>query len=385
MDPSTFKSDVAGRAIKVPAGYWAFIPAPLPPSLDLNPIAMDLSEADARLSELSGVGRVLPNPHLLIAPYINREAVASSQIEGTQADLSDLLLNEVSPERTSRDSDVLEVRNYVAAIELGTQLLDELPVAGRLVRRLHAVLMRDVRGENFLPGEFRRSPNWIRGSSPADAFYVPPPPDRLADCLSDWEKFVNRRDVLPPLVQCAVMHQAFESIHPFLDGNGRIGRLLITLFLMERGRLSRPLLYLSHFIERTKDAYYDHLQRVRTHGDWIGWIRYFLRGVAASASEATRHADALRLLRDELRGNPQLASKHRAQNLIDHLFHNPYITVPRAAKLLGMSEPAADRSIKLLESLGILREITGRKWGRTWLAEPVRHAIEHPPTADEQR
>lgn len=342
---------------------------------------MELSEADARLSELSGLGRYLPNPHLLIAPYIKREAVASSRIEGTQADLSDLLLDELAPERTSSGADVLEVRNYVAALELGINLLNELPLAGRLIRRLHAVLLTDARGDEKLPGEFRRSQNWIRGSSPADAHYVPPPPERLADCLSDWERFVNRRDVMPTLVQCAITHQVFESIHPFLDGNGRIGRLFITLFLIERGRLTQPLLYLSSFIERTKDAYYEALHRVRTHGDWHGWIRYFLCGVADSAGEAIRHADALLALRAQLRARAEIKSKHRAQNLIDLLFRNPYVTIPRAARLLAVTEPTAKSSILLLESLGILQEITGRKYGRTWLAEPVRVAIEHPPAA----
>lgn len=370
--------------VRAPAGYWAFVPDPLPPRLDLGPVANALSEADAYLSELSGLGRYLPNPHLLIAPYIKREAVASTRIEGTEADLSNLLLHELAPERTSPDADVLEVRNYVAALELGIELLGQLPIAARLLRRLHAVLLRGVRGEHRLPGEFRRSQNWIGGAGPEDAFYVPPPVEQMHESLSDWERFVNRRDMMPPLVQCAIMHQVFESIHPFLDGNGRIGRLLITLFLMERRRLSQPLLYLSSHIERTRDAYYETLQRVRTHGDWYGWISYFLRGVASSAAEAIRHADALLALREQLRNRTEIRSKHRAQNLIDLLFRNPYVTTSRAAKLLNVSDPTAKKSILLLESLGILREITGRRYGRTWLAEPVRSAIEHPPPAGDR-
>ena len=381
MDPADFQSSAAGVPLRMPAGYWAFIPAPLPPQLDLNPLTIALSEADAALSELSGVGRVLPNPDLLIAPYVNREAVASSQIEGTQADLSDLFLDEVTPERTPPHSDVLEVRNYVAAMELGVRLLETLPLASRLVREVHAVLLGGVRGEERMPGEFRRSQNWIRGGGPADALYVPPPPDRVLDCVSDWEKFANRRDLMPPLVQCAVLHAAFETIHPFLDGNGRVGRLLVTLFLIERGRLSRPLLYLSSHIERTKTEYFDRLQRVRTHGDWAGWIGYFLGAVTATATGAVRYGDALLKLRDALRGRRELAGKHRAQNLIDLLFRNPYLTVPRTAKLLGVAEPTADRSIRLLESIGVLREITGRRYGRTWLAEPVRDAIRDTPPA----
>jgi Fic family protein len=202
-----------------------------------------LSQADAALSELSGLGRYLPNPDLLIAPYVKREAVASSRIEGTQADLSDLLLDEIEPKRTPPGSDVLEVRNYVAALHRGIRDLEKLPLSCRLVRELHAVLMQDVRGHDQTPGRFRRSQNWIGppGCTLADATYVPPPEPEMHECLKHWEQFLHQRGQMPELIQCARIHEHFEAIHPFLDGNGRIGRLLITLFLIERGRLSKPL------------------------------------------------------------------------------------------------------------------------------------------------
>ena len=287
MGPQDFATDRAGKVVRTLTGCYAFVPAPLPPSIEYtSDLTFLLSEADAGLGELSGLGRYLPNPDLLIAPYVKREAVASSRIEGTQADLSDLLLNEVEPKGTPPGRDILEVRNYVAALNLGLRRLDKLPIAGRLVRDLHRVLMTDVRGQEKTPGDFRRSQNWIGapGGSLADAVYVPPPPDpEMHDCLRHWEQFVNVRGTMPELVQCALVHEQFEAIHPFLDGNGRIGRLLVTLFLVERGRLSKPLLYLSSYIERHKAAYYEHLQRVRTHGDWDAWLRYFLTAVRDTA------------------------------------------------------------------------------------------------------
>lgn len=216
----------------------------------------------------------------MIAPYVRREAVASSRIEGTQADLSDLLLDELTPERTSPAGDVLEVRNYVAALRLGMDKLKPLPFAGRLVCDLHRVLMRDVRGEYAAPGEYRRTQNWIgpAGTTLMTAKYVPPPVDEMHECLKQWELFVNTRGRMPELVQCALMHEYFEAIHPFIDGNGRVGRLLIPLFLIERRRLSKPLLYLSAFIERHRGDYYDLLNAVRTRGEWLPWVRYFLAG-----------------------------------------------------------------------------------------------------------
>ncbi|MCG3130331.1 MAG: hypothetical protein FLDDKLPJ_01085 [Phycisphaerae bacterium] len=378
MDPKSFTSRDAGEIRKTSTGYWTFIPRPLPPKIEYTAeLTLLLSQADAALSELSGLGRYLPNPDLLIALYVKREAVASSRIEGTQADLSDLLLDEIEPKRTPPGSDVLEVRNYVAALNRGLRQIEKLPLAGRLVRDLHKVLMHGVRGQERTPGDFRRTPNWIGppGSTLMTATYVPPPPDpEMHECLKHWEVFVNQRGTMPELVQCALIHEHFEAIHPFLDGNGRIGRLLIMLFLMERGRLSKPLLYLSSYIEQSKSTYYESLQRIRTHGDWPAWLRYFLTAVRDTGRSAIAQSQSILKLRDAFRG--KLAKQHRALMLLDELFVNPYTTVTRASEQLGVTPPTAQKTIGILEKAGMLSEATGARWGRVWLARPILKAVE---------
>ena len=376
MNPADFRTPSAGRIVQASGGYSAFIPAPLPPDLGYDPrLVRALSRADAALSELSGLGRQLPNPHLLIAPYVRREAVLSSRIEGTRASLSDLLLDEVEVDRP-RDADVGEVRNYVEALEYGLERLRDLPLSLRLVRELHERLMRGVRGDQATPGEFRRSQNWIgpAGSTPATAPYVPPPPDLLMDCLGNWETFLHDHESFPDLIQCAVMHEQFEAIHPFLDGNGRVGRLLITLFLMDRGRLSQPLLYLSDYIEAHRQDYYDALQRVRTEGDWPGWLHFFLTGVEETSRAAVRQASRLMDLRETYR--QRLSRKPNPLLLLDELFVNPFLTAARAAKILGVTDPTARQAIKHLREEGLLTEMTGRSWGRIYLARPILEAIE---------
>lgn len=378
MNPEDFRAPSAGRVIRAPAGYFAFIPAPLPPELEYDSdLVLTLSRADAALSELSGLGGQLPNPHLLISPYMRREAVLSSRIEGTKASLSDLLLEEVETDRPI-DADVREVLNYVAALEYGLERLAELPLSLRLVREVHERLMVGVRGDRATPGELRRTQNWIgpAGSTPATAPYVPPPPDSMEECLDNWERFLHQRGILPDLIQCAVMHEQFEAIHPFLDGNGRVGRLLITLFLVERERLSQPLLYLSAYFEARRQAYYDSLQRVRTDGDWSGWLRFFLTGVAETARSAAGQARRLMDLRETYRR--QLRQKPNALRLLDELFVNPYITSPRAAHLLSVSAPTARQAIGVLQREGLLEEIPGRSWRRLYLARPILEAIESP-------
>ncbi|BAV33746.1 cell division protein Fic [Sulfuricaulis limicola] len=378
MNPKDFRCPEAGRVIRTPEKYHAFIPAPLPPAIPYDAeLALALSRADAALSELSGLGRLLPNPHLLIAPYIRREAVLSSRIEGTRASLSDILLDEMEAEVPDGDeADVREVRNYVAALEHGVKRLRTLPLSLRLVRELHARLMKGVRGDRATPGEFRRSQNWIgpRGSTPVTASYVPPPPAPMQQSLARWERFLHERDKHPDLIQCALMHEHFEAIHPFLDGNGRVGRLLITLFLIERGRLSQPLLYLSAYIEAHRQDYYDLLQRVRTHCDWTRWLLFFLTGVTETARDAIQRADDLMALREKFRG--RLKDKPKAITLLDELFLNPYITVARAAKILEVSNPTARQTVSLLERTGMLKEISGRKWGQLYLAGPIMRVIE---------
>jgi len=377
MNPRDFQSPDAGRVIQTLQGYAAFIPAPLPPKLVYDEkLVVTLSRADAALSELSGLGRQLPNPHLLIAPYLRREAVLSSRIEGTRASLSDILLDELQSSTPKQDADIREVRNYITALEYGVERLRDLPLSLRLVCELHDKLMKGVRGEYATPGEFRRSPNWIGapGSTLANAVYVPPPPDEMTKVLGDWEVFLHTRGQIPDLIQCALMHEQFEAIHPFLDGNGRVGRLLITLFLIERERLSQPLLYLSAYIEAHRQEYYDLLQRVRTHGDWPAWLHYFLSGVTETARDAVSRAGELMDIREQFRN--RLSDKFKALALLDALFVNPYITAARAAKILGVSNPTARQTVEILEENGMLEEVSGRQWNRVYLARPIMNVFD---------
>jgi Fic family protein len=380
MNRKDFAETASGQLVDTPQGYLAFVPNPLPPPINFDmPLALALSKADAALSELSGLGGQLPNPHLLISPYIKREAVLSSRIEGTKASLSDLLIDEIEDGHAREpNDDIKEVRNYIHALEFGVQRLETLPLSLRLIREIHAKLMEGVRGEKATPGEFRRSQNWIgpAGSTPITAAFVPPPVEVLMECLGDWENFLHSQDVIPDLIQCAMMHVQFETIHPFLDGNGRVGRLLITFFLMQRGRLSEPLLYLSAFIDAHKRDYYDLLQRVRTHGDWVPWIRFFLQGVTETATEAGQQSKELHRLREQYRS--QLRDKPNALGLIDELFVNPYMTIGRGAKVLNKTHPTAKAAISALEERKILKEISGRQWGRFYVCAPVLDALEKP-------
>ena len=365
--------------VQTPEGYAAFVPAPLPPELNFDAeLTLALSRADAALSELSGIGRHLPNPHLLIAPYVRREAVLSSRIEGTRASLSDVLLDELQDDTPHKEeADVREVRNYVAALQYGLERLQSLPLSLRLVKELHAKLMQGVRGERATPGEFRRSQNWIgpAGSTPTNASYVPPPLAEMNAALDAWEKFIHQREQLPDLIQCALIHEQFEAIHPFLDGNGRVGRLLVTLFLSERKRLSQPLLYLSSYIEAHRRDYYDLLQRVQTRGEWKAWLMYFLAGVQATARDAVLRTSQLMDLRETHR--QRLRDKAKALILLDELFENPFITVAKAAALLNVSNPTARQAVNLLQNDGMLTEVSGRKWGQLYLARPILQIIEH--------
>ena len=379
MEASAYEAPEAGRVVRTAQGHHAFVPAPLPPSIEYTPALVRLlSVADAALSELSGVGHILPNPHLLIAPYVRREAVLSSRIEGTRTSLGELLADEAGQGSNVPPDDVREVRNYVVALDYGIDRLQTLPMSLRLVRELHQRLMQGVRGDRATPGEFRRSQNWIgpHGSTPANAPYVPPPPQEMQQSLAAWEDFLHRRDELPDLIQCALMHEHFEAIHPFLDGNGRVGRLLITLFLIERGRLSQPLLYLSEFIERNRDDYYRGLMRIRTHGDWNNWLHYFLAGVEWSARRAVRQARQLLVLREGMRAS--VSAQPRALALVDPLFENPYLDANRIKRVLGVSDPTARKALAALEGAGLVEETTGRSWGRRYLARGVLNAIEDP-------
>lgn len=363
MNANDFHAPETGKVITTPKGYLAFIPAPFPPTITYNPeMVLSLSRADAALSELSGLGKYIPNPHLLTNAYIRREAVLSSRIEGTRAGLSDIWLEEFDPkDNENQDTDLHEVNNYVVAMEYGIQRLSELPLSLRLIREIHEKLMKGVRGDQATPGEFRRSQSWIgpAESTLSNATYVPPPPEEMKSCLANWEGFLQNRNQFPELIQCCLLHEQFEAIHPFLDGNGRVGRLLITLFLIERGRLTQPLLYLSSYFESHRQEYYTYLQKVKTDGDWNNWILFFLTGVAETAQQAARQANQITALRErylkELRETP------KAVALIDPLFQNPYMTIARATQLLNITHPTARQVNKVLEDAGVLQEVTGRE------------------------
>jgi Fic family protein len=380
MNKNDFHAPETGKVITTPKGYLAFIPAPLPPVIKYtSEVVLSLSRADAALSELSGLGKYLPNPHLLTNAYILREAVLSSRIEGTRAGLSDMWLEEFDPkEKDIKDPDLHEVNNYVVAMEYGIQRLVELPLSLRLIREIHEKLMKGVRGDHATPGEFRRSQNWIgpAGSTLSNATYVPPPPEEMKACLANWEGFLQNRNQFPELIQCCLLHEQFEAIHPFLDGNGRVGRLLITLFLIERRRLTQPLLYLSAYFESHRQEYYAYLQKVKTDGDWNNWILFFLNGVTETAQQAARQANQITALRErylkELRETP------KAVALIDPLFQNPYMTIARATQLLNITHPTARQVIKALEDTGVLQEVTGREWGRIYRANEISRVIENP-------
>ena len=380
MKAENFHAPESGTLVPTMDGALAFVPAPLPPAIDYDAeLVLALSRADGALSELSGLGRQLPDPHLLIAPYLRQEAVLSSRIEGTVTTLSELLIDQAGGATTERERDDLRaVRNYVKAMEHGLARLAELPLSLRLVREVHEQLMRGVRGGTSAPGEFRRIQNWIGppGSTLATATYVPPPVPDMMEALSLWERFLNERDTMPVLVQCALMHEHFEAIHPFLDGNGRVGRLLITLFLVERERLSQPLLYLSAFIDAHRNDYYDALLRVRTEGDRRGWLLFFLAGVAETSERAARQAATLMDLRE--RYHELLRRAPRAVALVDELFRNPYVTIAGAAQVLGVSTPTAKRAMDKLLDAAILEDMGERAWRRVFVAPQIMRAIETP-------
>jgi Fic family protein len=365
-------------------GHLAFSPYFLPPKLVWDDeLVHRLSHADRALSELSGLGLLLPNPHMLIAPLIRREAELSSRIEGTQTTFEQLLLAELMPAaadqgQVQRD-DRREVMNYVRALESGIQLLDTIPLSLRLVRELHTLLMRDVRGERATPGEFRRIPNLIgrKGYTPETARFVPPPPEHLDEQLTHWERYLNTTDSYPDLVQCALLHQQFETIHPFLDGNGRVGRLIITLFLIARGRLSRPLLYFSAYIEKHREDYYALLLRVSTHGDWSAWLRFFLLGIEETARDAAARTRRILTLRERYR-TAVAKEKATLSALIDQLFTSPYVTTALAAEIMNVSLPTARKAIEHMVTLGLLREITGQAWGRVWRCDEIMSALHDP-------
>jgi len=355
------------------SGYRAFVPNPLPPNLDWdNPLVSLISKADLALGTLSGLGDTLPNPHLLIYPFIRREAVLSSRIEGTQSSLSDLLLFEAT--RVERQKDVREVQNYVRAMEYGLQRLEELPLSLRLIRELHGILLEGVRGEQATPGDFRQSQNWIGppGCTLHDATFVPPPVSEMMESLDRLEKFLHSETDLPHLVELALVHYQFEAIHPFLDGNGRIGRLLITLFLCQRAILTKPLLYLSAFFEQHRQEYYARLLEVSQKGAWRDWIDFFLRAVIEQSGDAVRRArQLLDLHRDYYQTSLEKHLPPTAGQLVELVFMKPVLNAKVAQESLKISFPAAQKAINALVEQGILTEITGGKRNKAYAAKQI--------------
>jgi len=364
----------AGRWVQQLTGYKAFIPAPLPPDPPLvysGALQTCLSEADRNIGRLDALASMLPNPDLFVAMYVRHEAVLSSQIEGTQSTLEDVLAFEVDAQLGDTPKDVEEVVNYVRAMNHGLGRLAELPLSLRLLREVHAELMKGVRGGEKSPGEFRTSQNWIgeRHSTLRDAAFVPPPPHELMHALGQLEGFLHdTRDSVPLLIRCGLAHAQFETIHPFLDGNGRVGRLLITLMLCEAGALTRPLLYLSLFLKAHRAEYYDRLTAIRQHGHWEQWLVFFLRGVSSTALAATQTARDIVALRDTHRAT--VARNAKALTLLDHLFRHPTVSVKNVAKTMACTFPTASRLVADFETLGWLKEVTGNERNRFWRYQP---------------
>lgn len=362
------ESNRAGVMMKTTRGYSAFVPAKLPPD---PPVVVDsemqklLSLADRKLGRLDGITQILPNPELFVAMYVKKEAVLSAQIEGTQASLVDVLNN---PSHESNDrtyNEVSEVVNYVNAMNWGLENLSRLPLSLRLIRNIHKILLEDVRGSNKNPGEFRKSQNWIgpQGCTLETATFIPPTVEDMEKSMAELEDYMYEDDDVPALIKIALIHAQFESIHPFLDGNGRMGRLLITFWLCQQEILTQPLLYLSYYFKQNRLEYYDRLMAVRTKGDWENWIKFFLRGVATVSDEATESAKKIIGLQNKY--SEVLLQNDKSNNnytvLLNLLFEKPIITKKEISELLGVSLPTANTMVDTFCELGILYDKTPDK------------------------
>lgn len=368
----------SGRYVRQPQGYRAFIPAPLPPAPALRidaGLQRLLSTADLALGRLDGSIQILPNPDLFVLMYVRKEAVLSSQIEGTQSSLQDLLAAEASVLSADPPSDVDEVINYVAAMNHGIARLGELPVSVRLIREIHERLLRGVRGSNLTPGDLRRSQNWIGpgGCTLNEATFVPPPPHEVPDALGRLERFLHEDESLPLLVRIGLAHAQFETIHPFLDGNGRVGRLLITFLLCEKGVLAKPVLYLSYYFKKHRQRYYDLLQAIRDDGAWEDWIAFFLAGIAEVSTQASATARRILLLREQHRSavtdnlGRAAGSGHR---VLEYLYRRPIVSVNEIKDLTGTTYPAANDLVGRMAGLGIVEEMTGQARNRRFRYTP---------------
>lgn len=381
------RSPRAGVFVRQPRGYRAFLPAPLPPdpALRMDPdLVRLLSLADQALGRLDGMAHTLPNPELFVAMYVRREAVLSSQIEGTQSTLDDVLAYELVGETDSLPRDVREVVNYVKAMDYGLDRLKAHPLSLRLIREIHGHLLSSGRGATRMPGDFRTSQNWIgpEGGTIANARFVPPPVHEMTQALANLEDFLHRPSIYPDLVDCALAHAQFETIHPFLDGNGRVGRLLVTFLLVTRGVLRLPLLYLSYYLRLHRTEYYDRLTAVREDGDWEGWVRFFLDGVRVTSEEASRTAGMIVKMREEHQA-VVAASGGNGLRLLDFLYQRPLINVSVIRDRIDVSFPTASKLVRQFVARGLLEELTGYRRNRVYRYTPYLALLSEP--ADESR
>ena len=384
MRAEAFTPEAPGSLIQDPRGHLAFAPAPLPDTLPLDLETVNLlAEAQGALGELRGVGRGLPNPHLLINPFLRQEAVLSSRIEGTTSGLQQLMVYEVDPAADKGQSDVGEVANYVAALELGFSLLETMPICLRLIREVHERLMTGVRGENKRPGEFRQEPVVIGhpGATAETARFVPPVMEMTA-ALNDLERYMGiRESQLPFLIHLALVHYQFETIHPFMDGNGRMGRLLIALQLREQHILPQPLLYLSAYFEQYQDAYRDLMLRVSTHGDWKSWIDYFLAGVHRQSVATLETSHRLLDLREVMHEWAHAAStSSNLAQLVDYLFERPVVSINSVSARLGITHRSSGQLVQRMVDADLLEEITGNARNRRFAAMGILALLT--PTGD---
>jgi Fic family protein len=390
MDLERFRDSTAGRVVHVGKGegaYWAFVPRDLPPELEWdNELQLALTEAERSLGQLAGCVQGMPNPRLFVGPFLRREAVFSSRIEGIETDVVDLYAHEAGQSSLPglgrpgvSPSVVWEVLNYVRALEFGLERLDTLPVSLRLIRELHLRLMGGLIGERATPGEFRRSQNWIGrpGSSLSGADFVPPPPSEMHTALNALEKYLHSDDQYPPLVRLALIHYQFETIHPFIDGNGRVGRMLLSLLLVHWGLVPLPLLHLSAFFEHHRNDYYELLIGVSERGAWKPWLAFFLHGVAEQAADALARAKRLQQLQLDWHGKLKDGGAPAWMlALVDLLLEMPLVTAQMVRKRLRVSETAAVEGLSRLEDMGILQEIAGAGRDKLFLATAVVSAVE---------
>jgi Fic family protein len=357
------------KIVRQSKGYNAFIPLPLPPAIPMETELVRLiSEADLSLGRLNGLASIIDDPDLFVYLYVRKEALLSSQIEGTQCSLEDVLTGDAG--QTGKNLDVEEVSNYVSALNKGLKKIKTFPVSNRLIRELHAIVLQGTRGASRRPGELRTTQNWIGrpGADITQADFVPPPPNEVQNCLAELEKYIDRDDGLPVLVRAALIHAQFETIHPFLDGNGRLGRLLITLLLCHWGVIDKPLVYLSYFFKANRTEYYARLMAVRQKSDWINWLKFFLRGVAETAKMANSAAIEIHQLhiRDRERIHDAKAG-HTAIKLFSVLSKSPTVGIPKLCALLNKPAPTVQRAVDHLVKLKILREVSGQARNRRYV------------------